>query len=57
MATEDKAANKAKEIRGGVKEVVGDVTDYDDLKAEGPTDQVQINLKRAGEMVKDAFKK
>ena len=56
MATEDKAANKSKEIRGGVKDVVGEVTD-DDLKAEGIADQVQIHLKRAGEMVKDAFKK
>jgi uncharacterized protein YjbJ (UPF0337 family) len=44
MAKEDKAANKAKEIRGGVKEVVGEVTDDDDLKAEGLADQVQINL-------------
>jgi uncharacterized protein YjbJ (UPF0337 family) len=43
MAKEDKAANKAKEIRGGVKEVVGEVND-DDLKAEGLADQVRINV-------------
>ena len=36
MAKED----KAKEIRGGVKEVVGEVTDDEDLKAEGLADQV-----------------
>ena len=57
MATEDKAANKAKEIKGKVKEVVGEATDDDDLKAEGRTDRAKGNLKQAGEKVKDAFKK
>jgi uncharacterized protein YjbJ (UPF0337 family) len=57
MAAEDKAANKAKEIKGKVKEVVGKATDDDDLEAAGHADQVKGNLKQAGEKVKDAFKK
>jgi uncharacterized protein YjbJ (UPF0337 family) len=57
MATEDKAANKAKQIKGRVKEVAGDATNDDDLKAKGRADQAKGNLKQAGEKVKDAFKK
>jgi uncharacterized protein YjbJ (UPF0337 family) len=57
MATEDKAANKAKEIKGKVKEVAGEATNDDDLKAKGRADQAKGSLKQAGEKVKDAFKK
>ncbi|MBV9793373.1 MAG: CsbD family protein [Actinobacteria bacterium] len=57
MATEDKAAHKATELKGKVKEGVGDATDDDQLKAEGETDQAKGNLKQAGDKVKDAFKK
>jgi uncharacterized protein YjbJ (UPF0337 family) len=57
MATEDKVANKAKEIKGRVKEVAGDTTNDGDLKAKGRADQARGNLKQAGEKVKDAFKK
>jgi uncharacterized protein YjbJ (UPF0337 family) len=57
MATEDKAADKAKEIKGKVKEVAGDATNDDDLTAKGRADQAKGNLKQAGEKVKDAFKK
>ena len=57
MATEDKAAHKATELKGKVKEGVGDATDDESLKAEGQTDQAKGNLKQAGDKVKDAFKK
>jgi uncharacterized protein YjbJ (UPF0337 family) len=57
MATEDKAANKAQEMKGKAKEVLGEATGDDDLKADGKADQVKGNLKQAREKVKDAFKK
>ena len=57
MAPEDKAAHKATELKGKVKEGVGDATDDESLKAEGQTDQAKGNLKQAGDKVKDAFKK
>jgi uncharacterized protein YjbJ (UPF0337 family) len=57
MGTEDKAANKVKEVKGKVKKNIGKKTGSDDLVAEGQADQVEGNLKQAGEKVKDAFKK
>jgi uncharacterized protein YjbJ (UPF0337 family) len=57
MATEDKAAHKATELKGKVKEGVGDATGDDELKAEGQVDQAKGNLKQAGDKIKDAFKK
>jgi uncharacterized protein YjbJ (UPF0337 family) len=56
MATEDKAAHKATEVKGKVKEAVGKVTDDDQLKAEGEADQAKGNLKQAGDKIKDALK-
>jgi len=57
MATEDKAAHKATEVKGKIKEGVGDATDDQELQAEGQADQAKGNLKQAGDKVKDAFKK
>jgi uncharacterized protein YjbJ (UPF0337 family) len=57
MATKDKAAHKATEVKGKVKEGVGQATDNEDLEAEGQADQAKGNLKQAGDKVKDAFKK
>lgn len=57
MSTEDKAADKAQEVKGKVKEKAGQATGDDYLEAEGKADQVSGNLKQAGEKVKDAFKK
>jgi uncharacterized protein YjbJ (UPF0337 family) len=57
MATEDKAAHKATELKGKVKEGVGQATDDPELETEGQTDQAKGNLKQAGDKVKDAFKK
>jgi uncharacterized protein YjbJ (UPF0337 family) len=57
MATEDKAAHKATEVKGKVKEGVGQATGDKEMEAEGQGDQVKGNLKQAGDKVKDAFKK
>ncbi len=57
MATEDKAAHKATEVKGKIKEAVGQATDDDKLKTEGQADQAEGNLKQAGDKVKDVFKK
>ena len=57
MATEDKAANKATEVKGNIKEGLGKATGDQEMEAEGKGDQVKGNLKQAGEKVKDAFKK
>jgi uncharacterized protein YjbJ (UPF0337 family) len=57
MATEDKAAHKATEVKGKVKEGVGQATGDEKLEAEGHTDQAKGNLKQAGDKVKDVFKK
>jgi uncharacterized protein YjbJ (UPF0337 family) len=56
MGTNDKIDNKTDELKGKVKEAVGDATDDRDLEAEGQADQTKGNLKQAGEKVKDAFK-
>jgi uncharacterized protein YjbJ (UPF0337 family) len=56
MSERDKLSNKAQELKGNIKEKVGDATDNKDLEAKGETDQTKGNLKQAGEKVKDAFK-
>jgi uncharacterized protein YjbJ (UPF0337 family) len=56
MGTDDKIGNKADELKGKVKEGVGDATDDRDLQAEGQADQAKGNVKQAGEKIKDAFK-
>jgi uncharacterized protein YjbJ (UPF0337 family) len=56
MADNNKISNKAQELRGKVKEGVGDATDDPALERQGKSDQTKGNLKQAGEKVKDAFK-
>jgi uncharacterized protein YjbJ (UPF0337 family) len=56
MGTDDKIDNKAEELKGKVKEGVGEATDDRDLQTEGQADQAKGNLKQAGEKIKDAFK-
>ncbi len=56
MGMDDKAGNKAEDLKGKVKESTGKATNDDSLEAEGKTDQSKSSLKRAGENVKDAFK-
>ncbi|GAA1741457.1 CsbD family protein [Aeromicrobium alkaliterrae] len=54
MGIADKAQNTAEKLVGQAKEKVGDVTNNDDLKAEGQADQAKGSLKNAGEDAKDA---
>jgi uncharacterized protein YjbJ (UPF0337 family) len=56
MGIDDKADNKAEELKGKAKETVGDATDDEDLQAEGRAERAKGSLKQAGEKVKDAFK-
>ena len=57
MSGADKAKNKLDELGGKAKEAVGKVTGDKSTENEGKGDQVESNLKDAGEKVKDAFKK
>lgn len=56
MGIADKAKNAAEDLTGKAKEIIGDATNKDDLKAEGKADQAEAKTKKAGEDVKDAFK-
>jgi uncharacterized protein YjbJ (UPF0337 family) len=57
MSGADKAKNKLEELGGKVKEAVGKITGDKSTEHEGKGDQVESNLKDAGEKIKDAFKK
>jgi len=52
----DKVSNKVQELRGRIKRNTGEVTGDKRLQAEGRADEVQSNLKQAGEKIKDAFR-
>jgi uncharacterized protein YjbJ (UPF0337 family) len=56
MGIDEKADNKAEELKGKGKEAIGDATDDKDLQAKGRAQQAKGSLKQAGEKVKDAFK-
>jgi uncharacterized protein YjbJ (UPF0337 family) len=56
MGIDDKADNKAEELKGKAKAAAGDATDDRDLQAEGKAQKAKGDLKQAGEKVKDAFK-
>lgn len=55
MGIVDKAKNAAEDAIGKAKEVVGDVTNNDELKAEGKKDQGISGVKKVGENIKDKF--
>lgn len=57
MGLGDKIRNKAEEVAGKAKEVVGDKTDNDRLRTEGQADQSKAGIKQTGEDIKDVFKK
>jgi uncharacterized protein YjbJ (UPF0337 family) len=57
MGTDDKAKNKAEELKGRAKEQVGDATDNEQWQAEGRAKRSKGSLKQAGEKVKDAFRR
>jgi uncharacterized protein YjbJ (UPF0337 family) len=56
VSADDKIENKGQELKGKVKEALGDATDNKEWKAEGKKDQTAGSLKNAGEKIKDAFK-
>ncbi|GAA1362028.1 CsbD family protein [Arthrobacter rhombi] len=56
MGLGDKIGNKAQEVGGKAKEAFGDVTNNEDLKAEGVADQAGAKAKQAAEHVQDAAK-
>ena len=43
----------ADKVAGRVKEAAGDLTDNDDLKSEGATQQAAGNVKDVGQKIKD----
>ena len=57
MGIADKAKNAAEDLVGKAKEVIGDATNDDSLKAEGKKAQASSSVKKVGEDVKDVFKK
>jgi uncharacterized protein YjbJ (UPF0337 family) len=64
MSFDDKADNKAQELKGEAKERWGGATGNESLQAEGTADKSESKVKQAGEhlkdaahSVKDAFKK
>jgi uncharacterized protein YjbJ (UPF0337 family) len=54
MGTSDKVSNQAQDLKGKVKETVGEAIGDDRMRAEGKMDQRKAALKGAGEKVKDA---
>lgn len=57
MSGVDKAKNKLQELGGKAKEAIGKLTGDKSLENEGKRDQMESDLKDAGEKVKDFFKK
>jgi uncharacterized protein YjbJ (UPF0337 family) len=57
MSAVDKAKNKLEELGGRAKEAIGKITGDKSTENEGKGDQMEANLKDAGEKIKDAFKK
>ena len=57
MSAGDKISNAAEDVKGKVKDGAGQATGDDKLEAEGKSDQVKADLKKAGENIKDTFKR
>ncbi|MGW2091056.1 CsbD family protein [Promicromonospora sukumoe] len=57
MGLDDKLKNAAEDATGKAKEATGRATGNEELEAEGQADQTKAAFKKAGENVKDAFKK
>jgi uncharacterized protein YjbJ (UPF0337 family) len=55
MGLDDDIKHNAEDMKGKVKEKVGDATDNERLQAEGVADQASAKIKKAGDDVKDAF--
>ncbi|MFB7502033.1 CsbD family protein [Streptomyces broussonetiae] len=56
MSSADKAGNAGDKIKGKAKEAVGKAVGNERLQAEGRADQVEGDVKQAGEKAKDAAK-
>ena len=56
MGLDDKASNKAEDLKGKAKEGTGKATGNERLEGEGKGDQASASVKDAGEKVKDAGK-
>ncbi len=54
MSAADKAKHALEEVAGKAKKGLGDVTNNDDMKAEGQADVSKANAKQAGDKAKDA---
>jgi len=52
----DKAKHQAEELKGNVKEHVGDATDNESMEAEGQLDQTKARAKQVGDDLKDVVK-
>lgn len=57
MSAEDKIKHAAQDLAGKAKEAAGHVTSNEKLVAEGKADQAKASVKKAGDDVKDVFKK
>lgn len=55
MGIGSKISNMTEELTGKIKSVAGKATGDEQLEAEGEADQVNGNVKQAGEKVKDVF--
>ncbi|MER6735513.1 CsbD family protein [Streptomyces sp. NPDC007251] len=56
MSGADKAGNAGDKIKGKAKEAVGKAVGNERLEAEGKADQVEGDVRQAGEKAKDAAK-
>ncbi|WP_083880427.1 CsbD family protein [Nocardia araoensis] len=57
MKFEDRLAHQVQATRGSVKKFVGRATGNSRLEAAGRREQARGNLKRAGDKLRDAFKR
>jgi uncharacterized protein YjbJ (UPF0337 family) len=56
MSADDKMKHNAEDALGKAKEKLGESTDDPTLEKEGKAEQSKVDLKKAGEKVKDAFR-
>ncbi|QZY29041.1 CsbD family protein [Nocardioides coralli] len=54
MGMDDKAENRAEDLKGKAKETTGKATGNERLEGEGKGDQASASMKNAGEKAKDA---
>lgn len=56
MGLGDKISNTAKDAKGTAKEHMGDAIDNEQMEAEGKAEQLEADVRQAGEKAKDAWK-